>query len=290
MATFTTAVPEKPYFLQAASGDPEIAYSAADFRGLVGAIWGRTGIVTPESFLVSAGSPVGWTIKVAPGYARVAGSYLVRLANEVTVNLNAINKNPSSTRTHKVWLAVFDKLIDGNVYTAKVVVTEDTNGSGAPDVANAAGVLRLATITVNSGQSYIQQSNITNSPQHTWMGTGASSDLIVLRSGFTDSSASYDTGPLRAIYHNGQVTLRGTVNRTNDAAFAGGSSYNPVFVNSPIRPTYTTYGICAAKATSGDQDIYVRVSIAADGFVNVRIPTGYNPTTVFLDGFTYFLD
>lgn len=291
MATFTAAIPDKPFFLQAASGDSAIAYSAQDFRALVGAFLPRVGVTTPTGFYVTQNSPVGWSVVVAQGYARVPGSYLVRLTDPVTVNLNSINKNPSSTRTHKVWIAVYDKLLDGTEYTAKVVVTEDTNGSGAPDPANAAGALNIATIVVNSGMSYISQNAINNSfAPHTWVGSSPVNSWINIRPGFNDSYAANNTAPARAIYHNGQVTLEGAIDRDGSGArFNGGNVYTPLSVDSVIRPRYMTYGICGARVTSAE-DLYVRLELGPDGTLNVRVPVGYNPSTVFLNGFTYFLD
>lgn len=289
MATFTAAVSDKPYFLQAASGDTAISYSAADFRALIGAIFPRVGVMSPGSFYVSQSSPVGWTVTVAAGYARIQNAYLVRLSNSVTVNLNAINKNPSSTRTHKVFVAVYDKLIDGTEYTAKVVVTEDTNGSGAPDPPNAAGFVRIANIVVNNGMSYIAQVNIDNSfAAHTWVGSSPNASLVNIKSDFYDSSTARNTGPVQAIYHNGQVTLRGSINRTGDAQFTGGGSYLVASVDSVIRPLFTVYGTCGTPST--DAAAYCRMSLNPDGELRAYLPKQHEPTSIFLDGFTYFLD
>lgn len=291
MATVTSeAFTAVPLFMQAASGDPAINYSAADFGRLVQATWQSVGVLTATSFKVEQADVVGWSVKIRPGYA-VLGSYLVYQPTAITVSVSAFNTAPSATRTHRVYLVVNDKLAGGSEYAAHIVVVEDTGaGATAP---TAAGVLLLAAFTISPGQSNIQQGQISAKPRN----ASDAGDFLTLADngylagGVLDATAAIGTAPARARFGSGRIQLSGALRRTGTTTFAAG----PVIVAtlpSFMRPLYTVYCAAACSDTAGDGtgSLYYRMQVDTAGVMTANIPTGSSPQYLMLDGIVFEAD
>lgn len=296
MATVTEAFTTVPFFMQAYTGDPDILYSAADFRRFLLAVKRRPGVLGSVDFAVQQADVVGWGVKISPGFAHVYGtanSYLVQLTTVPTVSIASFDTAPTTTRVHKVFIAVYDKTISGDVYQGQIVITEDVGG-GAPNPSGAVAYLPLATITVAKGQSNIQNKNIANIADHGGS-SGAYYDLNtrgMINPGYEPANEIVVTAPPRAIFHDGYIRLSGTIGRANGALFEAGSSHDILSLIQALRPRYPQRLHCgASNGTFGAQ-----LNIDPDGTVWLYIPTKVGttaytqPNWIYLDGCTYDLD
>jgi hypothetical protein len=296
LATATFPFTTVPFFMQAYAGDPDIYYTAADFRRFFLAVKRRPGILGSVDFAVQQDDVVGWSIKVSPGFAHVYGtgnSYLVQLSTTASVSLAGFNTAPAATRTHKVFVAVYDKLISGSLYQGQIVVTED-EGTGAPDPSGAVAFLPLATVTIAKSQSNIQNKDVKNIADHGGS-SGAYYDLQsrgMINAGYESADSIVGSAPPRAIFHDGYVRLSGAIGRANGVLFEAGSSHDILSLISALRPRYNVHLHCGGNnGTLGAQ-----LNINPDGTVWLYIPakigtTSYTqPNWIYLDGCTYDLD
>lgn len=295
MATVTEPFTTVPFFMQAYTGDPDILYSAADFRRFFLAIKRRPGVLGSVDFAVQQADVVGWGVKISPGFAHVYGtgnSYLVQLTTVPTVSIASFNTAPDATRTHKVFIAVYDKTISGDVYQGQIVITEDVGG-GAPNPSGAVAYLLLADITVAKGQSNIQNKNIFNVADHGGS-SGAYFDLAtrgMINTGYLDDP-SPEAAPARAIYHDGYVRLSGAIGRSGGALFEAGSSHDILSLIEALRPKYNVHLTCGVNKGG----YTAQLSISPDGTTWLYIPGKVGTTTyttadwIYLDGCTYDLD
>lgn len=292
MATVTAKLPVLPFFLQASDEDPDLFYTAADFRLHNQALLPRSGALTATSFVVRESSPIGWEIVVNGGSYNLNG-YLIRMTDDMPVSLLSFNTNPSAQRTHKVWLAVYDSLvteadIDNDAasdYTARIVVTEDT-GSGAPVPAGATEYGAIADVVITTGQSFVRQANLTDARTHASPGSPPLS--IALAPGITDASGALFTHPVRARYMNGQVTLAGTLSRTG--GFSVGDVHSLGTLNRNLWPSRKKFLLGAAGSQTTATAAW-RLTISTVGTMFAHLPAGgTSPGWLFLDGITYDLD
>ena len=292
----SSTLAEAPFFLQRPEGTP-IYYSAADMTRYTAGIIGRSGILGSSHFLVTQAANVGMAIKVNSGYANVGGLYLVHQVVDQTIDLSGFDASPAATRTHKVFLSVYNALEEGdNEYAGKVEVVEDTGG-GANPPADAAYTLQLATITVGPGQGNIQNANITNTVRHGGMAGEYVYLAGYLRSGFASAGDQTDGHDFRARYENGRVWLSGSIRRTTPTStspFANGGSYDFADMHSNLRPARTVYlsAPCSIYDSGSDSTgtYHWRLSITRDGLMNARLPTGTGPRYLMFDGLSYDLD
>lgn len=307
MATASKFLLERPYFLEAATGDAEIKYSARDFRNVHGINWLHEGIVTPYAFNITQSSPVGWSINVGSGHAIVAQEGTSALLNRWCLYSNdsqkidlaaaGFNTNPASTRTHRVWLAVYDKLIDGTEYGTKILVTEDTTGAGAPPPTGAAAYLQLGYITVTNGTASITNDNITRTAQRAWSGLSRETNRTSLAAGIADASGSTSTAPVSIVYRHGRVYMNGSVMRSNGAPFARGTTYDLFIVSAFITPPTVKGLTVATSANSGQEgvtnieDFYTaNLLLYPNGTARLRTPYRNAPNFIYLDGLSWEID
>lgn len=310
MATATSSdFTLKPFFVQAPTGDAEIDYTATDFRALVSAIWPRAGVLSPIAFQVLQQDVVGWGIQVVAGWAAIGDTgptvhdvvdrYLVVSETNLQVNLLAAGfvTNPAGTRTHRVYLAVYDKQVTGStVATAKIVVTEDTTGAGAPVPTGVADYLLLAYVTISPGQSYIHTANCVDARAHGWSGIRPTVSEVTLTAGIIDAAAFTSTAPaVTVIYRNGQVTLTGAVKRSGAIGFTAGDTWTLGYLSIPHRPKTTKAFLCATGANqqvgaAAFDDYSCRVVIFDTGQIAAYMPSGNKSDYIYLDGITFDLD
>lgn len=307
MATATATLARRPLFMQAASGDVPatygLEYDGFMMRLFVGAIWPRTGIVTNDAmFVTQTAAGAGWSIDIGTGFA-VCGvtdgtepdKYLVyQGTTPFTVPLTGFTTNPAGLRTHKVWLAVFDKQKKsaGLIYEAQIMVTEDT-GSGAPTPTSAlfpglANVMQLATVTITTGQSSILNANIVNSVRHA--NFGGSHTSVSITANIVDASATLALAAPKAIRSGTTVKLQGAFRRSTLTDFAAGATYNLGTLPAALAPVNTRIVVAPAGASTGAVAYTYRLTISTSGALQADIPTGYNPNWLGLDGVNYEID
>lgn len=166
LSTSNADMVDAPFFMQAATGDTPIEYTATDYRRLLDAIWLTEGVMSGEHLKVTQrASGANFSVDVQLGIGLIQGDtvtnqgkYLV-VSNGV-VNLTTPNAPASGARSHRVIARIRDKLNDGSQtsYTWSLELLEDI-GSGQPGLPNSA--ISLATVTIASGQSNVSNSNIT---------------------------------------------------------------------------------------------------------------------------------
>lgn len=170
MADVTTAaLSTAVLYQQAAGGDPDVEYSATQFRYLIGALYNAPGRLTPSDLAITASSPVGWSVDISAGTVVVpmvtgtdaaAQKFLVRMpATTVTIS-PGINVAPVGTRTHNLFIVVDDEPTVGSNYGGRYYVTEDTGAGAATTVAGVAGYLKIGTITIQPGDASVTSSRI----------------------------------------------------------------------------------------------------------------------------------
>lgn len=292
MATVSATLDVKPFFLQAVPGDPAVEYTATDMRLMLGAMFPRNGVVgTGLRVSQRATGGAGWAVDVAPGWHLAGNStdperYLVRNPTVQTLTLTGFVTNPAATRTHRVWINVYDKSAIGSEYAAKLMITEDT-GSGAPvPTDNQLFAMELATFSIAPAQANVTDANITNVVRHAGQGT---LDLTIpLQSGVAGPQGTIVGGTPRYSLQGSTVTLSGVITRaTGD--FLSGSVYTVATLPVGFRPKTNRY--CAAV---GESAVPLRITINPAGQIALSsmsstfLPPAYSH--VSLDGISFELD
>ncbi len=163
-----------PIWLQPASGDAALNYSAQELRQLTRAyltnatgVGGQQGVMTASNFNVTQrGAGANLSVDVSSGLAFVLGDDVTNQGtyhcwNDGTVNVPTPNPPASGTEVHRLVLQIQDKLSNGvwTGYQAALTVLADT-GSGTPAEPNSA--ITLALISISSSQVSVQNSQITD--------------------------------------------------------------------------------------------------------------------------------
>lgn len=294
MATVTSTLANKPLFLQALGGDTAISYTAAEVRNLLGALMPRTGAVGGSSFrIVQRAAGANWSIDINPGFfvhgnsATESQRYLIR--SDATVNLvvSTFNTAPVATRTHRVWINLYDKTVTGSEYVAKLMVTEDT-GSGAPAPADSpAYTFELGQFVIAPSQTTVASANITNSGRKAAF--GSSNFDLPMASGFISGVAATNGGPPRYAISGSQVHLAGVcVRSTGD--FVAGTPYTIGTLPDGYRPRYERY-----MSGVGYTGYSLRVTVTTAGLVIITVPNIAGATVpdlswVSLDGCVFEID
>ncbi|GAA4098753.1 hypothetical protein [Actinomadura miaoliensis] len=153
-----------PLWMQVASGDTPVQYSAQDDRLLLTSLWQTEGVTAGGLQVSQRAAGANFSVDIAPGQAVITGddmagqgSYLVR--SDAVENLPIPAPPASGSRTHRVVAQVRDKLYNGTWtgYDWALMVLEDT-GSGTPPVPGSA--YSLATVTVTAGDASVTNANI----------------------------------------------------------------------------------------------------------------------------------
>lgn len=162
----------RPVYMQPASGDPDITFTAQEIRrALLRTAFGLTteGVADYDSgsFKVTQrGAGANFSVDVAAGVAAVngddaadQGTYLCW--SDAVVNVVTPSAPASGTRVHRLVLQVRDKLHNGSftTYDQLLSLLQDT-GSGTPAEPNSA--ITLALISIAAGQASVTNANITN--------------------------------------------------------------------------------------------------------------------------------
>jgi hypothetical protein len=287
-------LPNRPLFMQAQTGDTAIDYSAADFRDLLTNLYAAPGILSAGSYVVTQNSVVGWSVKVFGGAAILSAGYQVSQPSSVAVSLAAFDTTPSALRSHRVWIAVYDKLTNPSLseYDAAIVVTEDT-GAGAPPPVGATNSLFLAFVKISPGQANIQDENIYDYRPHAQPGTPFTP--LYIRAGFLDAAASSNVSPVGVQYQNGRAYLSGGFRRDSSTPFTSLDGFECAYVPRGFEPKYEKYMIAATgmeELVGGSpvSTLTARVIVRPDRTVAV-VPGETNyPRYIFLDGLSYDLD
>lgn len=289
MATTETDIPGYPFFLQE---DPDtttpIYYSAKDFRNYTAAFFGRAGTIGTSGFRVTQATNIGFKIRVNTGYATLTGGYLTYLPADIEITLGWTTP-VSGTVNHKVFIAIYDELISGNLNKAKIVITQDT-GSGAPNPVGAAAYLQIAAIKVTASQPNIQNKDITNTALHGGSHAPYVDISPYLQPGYNPATGGGQPGP-RAVYDNGFVHLSGAVIKAS-GNYPRNTELHFGDTHPNMRPKYAHYmtGTTSVSDTNNGGTMTYRLTINTDGTMTARLPNTNDCNYIHLDNITYDLD
>ena len=212
---------QTPLYMQPATGDPAIQYTAQQDRaGLLGMTFSREGVHDLRGGhlkVTQRAAGANFTVDVAAGRCAIQGDDIsdqgMYICNSTTVVSVTVPAKPASgSRTHRVVARIRDKLSNGtwSQYDWSIELLADT-GSGTPVLPNSA--ITLATITVTSATVSITNGNIFDGRTRASTGTAAVEGTFALYTGFVQE----DVGrPLRwSVNPDGWVQLSGFVRWTD---------------------------------------------------------------------------
>lgn len=305
MVTEYEELPAVPYFMQTAIGStqPQIAYTAAEFRAYTAAIMRRTGVLGSSDFVCEQSPNVGKSFVVNSGAIRVGGAgsnYVVVLGADLPVTLAdpGWDWDPPAPRVHGVYVGIEDgvKTASLDEYRARIVVCEDTGGGTPTPPSTIVAYAMIATITIKPNHGPIQNADIDNWTFRRHGGSAGEYIAPVLDGNIWVSAGEPGgTANFRAQYRDGVVRLGGSIKRKDNNVIAGDKDYDIGTMHSNLRPTRVRYMTCATSInkthTEGKTGTYTcRLRIDPDGTMTIAMPGGNSPTSIMFDGVTYDLD
>lgn len=276
-------------------GDPDIDFSPDYMRWLLYTLFrGSPGVAGAGDFALSQHGTGNWSFDVAAGSAIVTGSgnqrYHLHNDSPINVDVSTLNTAPVAMRTHKVYLAVYDKNYAGSSYTPTIFVGEDT-GSGAPTpTGSPVGSLQIGQFTISPSQTSLLTSHITNNPAYADR-AGAWTN-VTLNGGYVDNTSG--TLPMQYRRTGNRVELRGRVARTGGAQFAAFSAPSTGLYQVCILPTFLRplagrihYFPVATNLPNGGDTPVGRIYVHNDGSVFFQCGNylgADQPDTISFDG------
>jgi hypothetical protein len=234
-----------PIYMQPATGDPAIEYSALQDRAaLLAAIFSREGVLDVDAGqlrVTQRAAGANFSVDIAAGRAAVDGDDIsdqgTYLCTSTAVENRVTPQPPASgTHTHRVIARVRDKLHNGaeTTYDWALEVLPDT-GTGLP--ALPASAIHLATVTIAAGATAVTDANIVNAPDRAAVGTLNRTGAI------TPDPAGYDAPnasrpPEWFINPDGWVQIGGWIRRSAPDAAVTANVLYPLTspVPSDLRP------------------------------------------------------
>lgn len=292
---------QQPLYMQPASGDAVIAYTAQEDRaGLLGMTFSREGVHDLRGGhlkVAQRAAGANFTVDVAAGRCAIQGDDIsdqgIYICNSTTVLSVVVPAKPASgSRTHRVVARVRDKLSNGtwSQYDWVIELLADT-GSGTPAEPNSA--ITLAMVTVSSATVSITTGNIVDARKRSSTGTAA------LQGTFTPSPNSQTAGywqsdsnrPLTwSVNPDGWVQLAGFMVRTGaNTAVLSNTQYQVTEVlDAAIRPANASYRDFAVVTRDGVR----QMSLMPGGYLGIRFFTNdtfFNGCWISFDGSGYRL-
>lgn len=226
----------KPLYMEAASGDPAISYSAAlDRLGLLGAMFSREGVLDKDAGhlrVTQRSAGANFSVDVAAGRCSIFGDDVSDQGTYVCINTTPVNltvpaKPASGSRIHRVVARVRDKNANGvwSGYDWTIELLADT-GSGTPALPNTA--ITLALVTVTSSTVSVTSGNIADQRSRSTVGTAYQTGDM-LSAGINSAYGGRDlTRPLTwARSPDGWVYLAGFLRRSGGTVgIVNGNIYN----------------------------------------------------------------
>ena len=254
-----------PSWLQAGS------YPAESDRLTMQALWASTGIIGTSSLAVTANSPAGMSVRVAPGWAAILGTVQANQGvyttyNDAITTLTVTTANPTNPRIDRVVVTVRDAYYSGafNDVIFQVLAGTPAGSPVAPAVPD--NSISLATIAVGAGVTQINTGNITDTRVNVTTNIPETGDI---------SSVTAGTG-LTGGGSSGAVTLN--LDTTSVYVLPSQASANGKYLTSNgSTASWATVDALPSQATHGGQYLTTDGSTASWATITTD-PT----TTVFL--------
>jgi hypothetical protein len=274
----------KPLYMQAAGGDPTIAYPAVEDRLLITSMWETEGVIAGGLKVSQRAAGANFSVDVAAGQAVISGDDVAnqgtyQVFSDAVENLTIPAPPGSGTRIHRVVAQVRDKLHSGSysTYDWLLQVLEDT-GSGTPAVPGSA--YSLALVSVSAGQASVLDSHIT--------GTRFNALMRPNRGRLVSSDAGRPDVPLdferlaRTDKGCEELYISGTwyeVPRIGGGGSAW-STYTPQLTASTTNPTLGTGSVVNGSYVRYGRTVHLNVNIkfgtsgvnAGSGFYHISLP------------------
>lgn len=240
------AIQAIPFALQNAQ------HSAALFRQSASSVFVNGGVLANNELVVTQNSPVGMSVLVSPGRAKVVGSSataptgaptgsytwttqgMYDVLNDATTTLTVSSSDTTNPRIDLVYIQVQDDYYTGSTHTAVMQILAGTPAPSPTAPTLPVNSIALANVRVAAGSSTVTNANITNlASVATIMGQVVVYQTLALRNAATgmkandlcavvaDSTASnnafyYYTGSAWAILTatSGWMPTGGTANQT----------------------------------------------------------------------------
>lgn len=168
VSTADASMDDLPLFMQAASGDAAISYSAQAWRTELDALFAAEGALNPDggAFKVSQrAAGANFSVDVASGRAVITGDNIANQGKYIVRSVGVVNvvtptAPASGTRVHRIIARVRDKQAVGSgTYDWTIELLEDT-GTGTP--VEPPSAITLALVSIAAGQASVQNSHITD--------------------------------------------------------------------------------------------------------------------------------
>lgn len=282
-----------PLYMQPASGDPEITYSALQDRaGLLDSLFSREGVLDVDAgqlLVTPRAAGANYSVDIAAGRAAIRGDDASDQGTYVCLNTTAKNvatpaRPASGTRRHRLVARVRDKLHNGTwtVYDWTLQILADT-GSGTP--AQPASAITLAFITMTSTMSSVQAANIEDARPRAIVGTPERTGLISPHPALTVDAARPYSWHINA---DGWVSLAGWARQTSGTFTAVANTFYGFTGELPAEILPNTFRDFLIATASGPAHVSVNNGIMQYRFFNNAAIT-QNATWFSLDGAGYKL-
>ncbi len=143
------------------------SHPAENDRLTMQAVFNSTGIINPDSMLVTANGTPNMSVNVASGWAAIVGTTQANMGayiayNDATTNLTITTANSSNPRIDRVVVTVNDAYYSGLLNNVTFTVIAGTPAASPTAPATPANSLSLATVLVATGTTTITSGAITD--------------------------------------------------------------------------------------------------------------------------------
>jgi hypothetical protein len=143
------------------------SHPAENDRLTTQALYATTGVIGTTSLAVSANSPAGMSVVVAPGWAAIVGTIQANMGTYVAYNdannvLTITTADPSNPRIDRVVVTVNDAYYTGSADDVQFQVIAGTPAGSPVAPAVPANSISLATVLVGAAVTQINSGNITD--------------------------------------------------------------------------------------------------------------------------------
>ena len=290
MANVALSLAGKLYVQSAYGADPVIQYSADYMRRVLGSFYNVAGALHPTELFMTQNGAGDWSFNLSAGTVVIPGATneerYMYYSPAINVSVSGLATSPPATRTHKVYMAAYDKNYGSATSEPKLWITEDTGGTMNPPT-GAVGYVQLGTISIAPSQTSIQTSNIVNfTPLAGFRQYWTTFTAGQLASGIIDGSGGSFPPQWQRVGNT--VRLRGQLTRNPLTNFPPGNFTVISTMPTAIKPITgrIEYHPIAIQYSAAADPTAARITISDTNMV-VQLPTAANANSVWLDGIMY---
>ena len=276
------------------------SHTAEDDRLRQQAIFGNTGVIGPESLLVSASTPAAMSVSVAAGWAAIIGTTQANMGvyvcfNDAATTVAIAAADATNPRIDLVCVVVNDAYYSGLINDVEFKVVTGTPAASPAVPATPANALVLAQVAVAAAATTIVAANITDkrapvtvtpilkSPQEVWTVSATAATGAINFDALTQGVLLYTT----AATANFTLNFRGDATHTLDSMLAIGSVITVAFLNTngatAYYPTaFSIDGVAVTPKWAGGFAPTAGDASALDAYTFTIVKTAATPTYTVL--------